>query len=441
MTDIYVRSTDGSDASDGLTWANAKATLAGAAAIEAAGDRIFVSQVHAESTAAAITAAWAGTLLAPNYILCGDDAAEPPTALATTATVTTTGNSNITIGSAGYFYVYGQTYIAGSGASGTATINIHSAATRAVCQSCSFQIASTGTSSRINTATNSNGNAVLRDCTFKFAATAQGISATAPTYIFGGSILAGGTTPTALVLGSGNSTPRLFVDGMDLSNADATMNLSGDNGLNQFVVFMNCKLPASWSGVLNSSTPGVGSKYAMFNCDAGDTNYRIWTKTQFGEVTSETTIIKTGGASDGTTGLSWKMVATANPEFPIQTLQSEEIVKWNETTGSAITVTVDIIHDSVTNLQNDDVWLEVNYLGTSGFPLGSFINDAAADILTAAADQTASSATWTTTGLTNPNKQKLEVTFTPQEKGYIHAIVHLGLASKTIYVNPVLDIT
>ena len=38
----YVRSTDGSDASDGLTWANAKATLAGALAVAAAGERMEV---------------------------------------------------------------------------------------------------------------------------------------------------------------------------------------------------------------------------------------------------------------------------------------------------------------------------------------------------------------------------------------------------------------
>jgi len=37
MTQLYVRSTDGSDSDNGTTWALAKATATGAAAIEAAG--------------------------------------------------------------------------------------------------------------------------------------------------------------------------------------------------------------------------------------------------------------------------------------------------------------------------------------------------------------------------------------------------------------------
>mgnify|MGYP003394608494 FL=1 len=48
MADRYGRSTDGADGDGGTTWALAKATLAGLAAIDAAGDRIFLSQAHAE---------------------------------------------------------------------------------------------------------------------------------------------------------------------------------------------------------------------------------------------------------------------------------------------------------------------------------------------------------------------------------------------------------
>ena len=106
MANIYVRSTDGNNVDNGSTWALAKADLTGAAAIDAAGDRIWVSQVHAESTAAAISFAWAGSAASPIWVCCGNDGASPPTALATTATVTTTGNSSITLASANSQYVY-----------------------------------------------------------------------------------------------------------------------------------------------------------------------------------------------------------------------------------------------------------------------------------------------------------------------------------------------
>lgn len=178
----------------------------------------------------------------------------------------------------------------------------------------------------------------------------------------------------------------------------------------------------------------------MYNCDSGDTNYRIWTEALAGSVVSETTIVRSGGASDGTTSLSWKMVSNANAEYPLLQLESPEIVRWNETTGSSITVTVETITDNVT-LTDDECWLEVQYLGTSGFPLGTFISDAKADVLATAANQTTSSETWTTTGLTTPVKQKLSVSFTPQEKGFIHAVVKLARASTTVYVCPKLDVT
>src|SRR3990167_657368 len=102
---FYVRSSDGDNLSDGLSWTNAKATLVGALATAAAGERIWVSQAHAETQASAMTLTSAGIPGSPIEILCGNDAAEPPTALATTATVTTTGASGITID--GSLYCYG----------------------------------------------------------------------------------------------------------------------------------------------------------------------------------------------------------------------------------------------------------------------------------------------------------------------------------------------
>jgi hypothetical protein len=55
---------------------------------------------------------------------------------------------------------------------------------------------------------------------------------------------------------------------------------------------------------------------------------------------------------------------------------------------------------------------------------------------TAQADDTSS--TWATTGMSNPNKQKLSVQITPQEKGYILARVLVYKAAYTLYVCPKL---
>jgi hypothetical protein len=182
----------------------------------------------------------------------------------------------------------------------------------------------------------------------------------------------------------------------------------------------------------------------MHNCDSADTNYVLWIEDAFGSIKHDTGVYNDAGATNGTTRISWKMVSGADAEYPNQTLRSGEIVQWNEITGSTLTVTVEILrNDSTTALKNDEIWLEVQYLGTSGVPLGSFATDCKADVLATAADQDTSTASWT--GLAAPpggsyKKQKLSVTITPQEKGYIHAVVCLAKASTTVYVDPLLTV-
>jgi hypothetical protein len=220
------------------------------------------------------------------------------------------------------------------------------------------------------------------------------------------------------------------------------MNIASTPGGSGELYLRNCKLPANWAGSLSAATPGPGCIIEMANCDSADTNYRYWRETTFGSIKHETTIVRTDGASDGTTALSWRMASNADADnYPHSALASPEIVKWNDTTGSAVTITVEILHDSVTDVTDRECWLEVDYLGTSGFPLSSRVSDGAADVLATAAGQTTSSATWTTTGLTNPNEQKLAVTFTPQEKGYLHARVMVAKASYTVFVDPLLTVS
>ena len=442
MANLYVRSTDGSDSDNGSTWALAKATITGAAAIDVAGDSIYVSQSHAESTAAALSPNWAGNVVSPSRIVCVSDAAEPPGALATGASITTTGLSNMTLGPASaYLYHYGLNFIAGSGATGTVTLSPCNTSARVIFESCSFQLATTGASARISPGGNS-GLATYRNCGFKFAHVDQGFSLSgggAVVRFEGGSLLAGGVSPTTLIPVSAGACIVDF-DGFDFSNAGAALNLAAvaTNGMR--VTLRNCRLPASWSGALNTLIPGAGALWEMFNCDAGDTRYRYRRAEEFGTIQDEGTVKRTGGASDGTDTFSWKLVTRANAEYPLNVLATPELVQWNETTGAPITVTVDLVHDSVTALKDNEIWLEVQYLGTSGVPLGAFIEDRAV-LLATAADQASSSATWTTTGLTNPNKQKLAVTFTPQEKGFLHAVVKMAKASYTAYVDPMLQVS
>lgn len=424
------------------TWANATLDLT-RAANDAAGDFIYVSDTHAQSTSTAISLAWAGTAASPTRILCVDDASgEPPTTLATTATVTTTGSAALEIKqSSSYLYCYGISFICGEGSSSNISLTLNgSNGGNAIYENCVFNLATTSTSARLKlNASTPADNTVCIDCDFQFSSTSQGFVCPHGS-IIGGSILSDAAV-TTLFTSSGFFGHNISVSGLDMTNCAAAMNIANFAlSLDQLLV-RNCKLPASWSGSITSATPSAGSIFEMHNADSTDTNYRYQKKTQFGIINSETTLVRTGGASDGATTISWKMASNADAEWSHQTLDSGEIVRWNETTGSAITATIEILHDSVTALTDKEIWVEVQYLGTSGFPLGAFIDDAAANYLSSAANQTTSSETWTTSGMSNPNKQKLAVTFTPQEKGFIHATVKLAKASYTVYVDPKIVIS
>jgi hypothetical protein len=280
---------------------------------------------------------------------------------------------------------------------------------------------------------------VLRDCDLKFGHVDQRITLGA-TRLFrweGGSIASGSAAVTGLFVAS--TLANLEISGVDLSNAAQALNIF--NTPVRGASIRNCKLPASWSGDVVTGTLVQRSRMTLHNCDSGDTNYRVLVKDLYGAQSQETVIVRTDGATDGTTPLSWRLVTTSSADSSIRRFESGEIVRWNETTGSAITATVEILHDSATALDDDEIWLEVMYLGTSGVPLGTWISDAAASVLATPAAQTASTVAWTTTGITDVNKQKLAVTFTPQEKGFIHARVVMGVASKTVYVDPKITVS
>lgn len=441
MANLYVRSTDGSNADNGSTWALAKASISGASAIDAAGDVIYLSQAHAENNASSSNA-FAGTNANPVRVLGGSDAAEPPTALSTAPTITVSGT---TFTWQGAVYTYGVSFIFTSGSGWAPTFN-DTNAFKQVFDACKFRLdgANGGQSLIFGTSSGySSGESELVNCNFRFSATGQRIVLYRDLIIRGGSWESGGTSPVAVfTLGTSARPSNLYVEGFDFSNLSSSVVLVGTmNEGGTLAKFRNCKLPASWSGTLGTAGQyKLGSRLEMHNCSAGDTNYALWIEDFAGSIRHETTIIRTGGASDGTTGLSWKMVSSSSVAYPTNALTSGEIARWNDTTGSAITVTVEIVTDNVT-LTDAECWLEVQYLGTSGFPLSLFARDVKTDVLATAASQTSSSVTWTTTGLTTPVKQKLAVTFTPQEKGFIQAVVKLAKASTTVYVCPKLDVT
>lgn len=444
----YTKSTAGGTA-DGTSWTNGFLTIQALSAADAAGETQYVSQSHAESTAGTVTYSGAGTNASPTKLVCANDGATPPTALATTATVTTTGANSITMN--GSFYTYGISFISGAGIKLAS-----SAANFQRLESCNLHYTGSSTSFWGPPGLANVGTRIdLVNCGLKFLSTTSQPTIGGVVNILGGSVLSGSSNLAGAMFlfgGGDRCYGEMNITGFDATNAVSTQIIFATNsGGSCRGMIRSSKLPASWSGSLVSGTLQPGQRFEMHNCDSADTNYRIWIEDYAGTIKSETTIVRTSGASDGTTPLSWKMVTSANSSYPTVPLVSPEIAFWNDTTGASKTVTVEIVHDTnvaggqgagtANAFRDDEVWLEVDYMGTSGFPLATPTSDRVAGFLTAPADQASSSAAWTTTGLTTPVKQALAVTFTPVKKGYFIARVIVAKASRTIYIDPVLTVT
>lgn len=446
MATIRVRSTDGSDGDNGTTWALAKATLLGAAAIDAAGDTVYVSQAHSESNGSAATLAFAGTIGSPVNILCVNDGADPPTAQATTAVFEMTVSNKLSI--TGNVNVEGIIFNLGTSTGGPIHELGGSGAEVQKYKNCQFNLTASGNLTRLDIGSGgSTGPSWIEFTDVSISASAAGQSPLGLTGVNfkwrGGSVLSGSTALTGGMFGApgykGKRAANALVDGVDLTNLGVASFLfkAVDTSIARGII-RNCKLPAWTTGGLVTGAMQPGARFELWNCDSADTHYRMSIAEYGGTIDAETTIVRTGGATDGTTPFSWKYAMDANATRTTALASPEQFLP-NATTGSSITVAAEVVTDGVT-LKESDCWLEVEYLGTSGTPLALFATDGETNTLKALAgtssNQTTSTEAWTTTGLGSPTKQKLSVTFTPQEAGVVIARVMVAKASATIYVDP-----
>lgn len=445
MADRYVKNT-GSNTSPYDTWEKAATTLATAVTGAAAGDNIYVSSTHSATGLASQTLTFPGTASNPLKVVSVSDSAAPPTAVAAGGSEAFASAAVLSIGPFGY--VEGLSFTAGTGTTSTGSITLSSGsgAQSSEFKDCTFALNNTGSGSRIFLQANNFSAAsrvAAKNCTFTLSNhAAQAISIGGRVQISGGSVTGpiSYTTSGLFQTQSAGRNTYAEIDGVDFSGVGSGTRLVGSSTASMITKIMNCRLPAGWTGTLFTGTRFSGQRVSMYNCDNADTNYRLWIEDYAGSIRDETTVVRTGGASDGATPLSWRMTTNADANNLTTPLRSDPIMVWNEATGSPVTVTVEMVTDGVT-LTNADAWLEVDYLGTSGVPLGASASSKVATILTTPANYASSSAGWTTTGLSSPVKQKMSVTFTAREVGFLSAAVRLGKASTTVYVCPKVEVS
>lgn len=440
----FVDSVSGNN-TGGTSWATAYTTIAaciagtGGTAL-AAGDRVYIGDDHNETTAAAVTWTFPGTITSPNIFLCADHTVGSPTSsdLKLTGKASTTGaSSNIVVN--GSLYCYGMTLSAGDSANPNLRLaNSGTAAQYYV--NCKFIKNSSAGSGQISF-TNAAAYLDLDNCTVKFSHASDSISSGAGRVVWrntASAIDVTGTLPNSF-FSSALSTASFIIEGVDLSGwgSGKTMFAAGTALCN--VVVKDCKLPASTT--ISAALTTNQSSINAIRSDSGTSLVRTESYSTSGSMTTSTAIYRTGGASDGTTNYSRAVLTPTTRVTWNQPFVAPPIAIWNNTIG-----TVNVTVHAVSNLaagafpNNDDIWIDVEYESDGSSLLGAFANNSKANILSSA---TAYDSTGAGSWVGSPAGGAFVMTkqITVNQAGYIYAYVKVGNTrggANTYYFDPLM---
>lgn len=402
------------------------------------GDTIFLSSDHTETVTSTtlfhgISGSW-GT--ATTYIISVNRAGSVPPVSGDITSGANISGTALTIDPQIPLYLNGVTLQA----SGSVGIAFAASSDMTVyLKNCSLQLTNVSSGSKIAVSTGEPSKIILDNTTVSFAYNSQGFNAGASGGVFELTWIntlsaVQGTMPTNLFSESGPFNAVLR--GVDISGVTGTLLYGG--GLNACKVLLDsCKI-ASGLTLLGGGQASPFDIVELVNCWDG-TNARNERAQTAGTVVTERTITLTGGAADDVGAFSLKMVSgSAKIDKRVEPLSSFWFDVENTSTGSGKTATVEIV--SSASLYNDEVWLQLEYMGTAGSQLSSIGDSQPVTPLTTHAAVTSSSASWNSSPAT-PVYQHLQVAFTPQRAGRVRGRVMLGKASTTVYVDPTIVIT
>lgn len=367
------------------SWAAPFARMQSAVAANwmAAGNTLFVGNDHAETQSTASTVTFPGTVALPNSVYSIDHTASFPltgTNISSGAAVTVTGSNALTVN--GSLAINGFTLTGGS-ALNIGTTN--SSFSRL--DNCAL-IKSGASGGIVYTIGSTSAKTLMNNTTVKFGATGDLMVLSNLQWRNTASAIQGSTFPTTFLFTNGSGGGLNILEGVDLSalGSGVTLVSNGSNANGQFY-FMNCKLGGSVTIALSPSNDQHTVDYSAI--DSSGTNYQFGRWTTRGTLLTETTIIRTGGASAGT-AVSYK-IATTSTSLWITPFDCTPITIWNTVTGSNVTCTLAGIWNSASLPNNDQIWVDIEYFGSSGSPLGSIATETKANNLATGTALTADS--------------------------------------------------
>lgn len=424
----------------------------------AAGDTVFVDDDHTESGAAATNITFTPTASTTNpiKIICiasthSDQpvAADLSTMGANAITATTTG----TIIFNGSFYCYGCNFTSGSGSNVSTMLIGNASGGIQTFDTCTLKLGGTSASIAAFRVEGSPSGGVqnvanLINTNLNFSAAAQTIIVRGAIAFNwrGGAVQ--GTKPTALFGGSGinsfvSSTPSVIAD-VDLSlittsaHLVSASNIIGEN----WYKFNNCLVATNLAGVMTGTIAAPN----LVNVDfvVSDSTANVLVREEHyqysGSLVQNTTNVRTGGASNGTTATAWTVVTLAGAKA-VYPFWCPDIYQWIDSTGSK-TISVNIANNSSIIADNLDIGFEVEYLGSSASPIGTMASTApgALGLLSTTTDWTDVAGTefW---GGSTTNEQVMSKTVTINAKGWVRVRPYVLRAGFTVYIDPLIVVT
>jgi hypothetical protein len=437
-------------------WGAPHARLANAYATNwgAAGHKFWIADNHAETQATGITLTNPATVAGgATYTICVDRTAALPPVEAnynTGATISTTAGGAISLRAtlAGVGYYQGISFSAGDAAAGASIDFSLNAAFSYVVKNCAFRLNTTSAAGLISVGSLATASCqVLWDnCTVQFGAAAQFIRLNSVNFEWRNtaSAVQGATLPTVLLAINTLNPAYVVCRGVDFSAFSGQLFMNNPTSPVP-LVFEDCKFHASMTRYGTSTTSGYSSAPVItVRCDSGATNYKSTRDEYAGSQITETSITRVGGATDGTTPTSDKIVTNSQAAF-LTPYRMLPLAIWNETTGANVTVTVYGTINAGSLPLNDEIWMDVQYLGSSGSPIASFKSSCKSHPLAAGAAVSSDGSTWNGGGSgAGWTPFKLVATLTspqPQMKGFIYITVRAAKPSATYYIDALPALT
>jgi len=383
---------------NGLSWATAYQTLAAAATASSAGDTFYMPPDHVENQATAMTITFPSFPANPSIVLCVTRGSPHPTTAWQAGAVIRVIGTNVGMTVAGSFYCYGVTLLPGWGvSSGIGGLTIGAANAQGAYQvydRCVVGVANTGASGSNRLAIGQTGNGL--GCRIVLNNTQMYFGNAAQTAAISQGQIEWRNTPvpfaniTPLILFANYSQPFVCtMEAIDFSTmVSGRTYFTGSNHQYRFAMY-GCKPGAA---TITQTITSPSGEVLLIGCGQATLPRNERYALEGSEVADYTAFRRTG-ASDGTRSFSRAYLLTLQALF-IRPYQGLQFVKWIDTTGSPVTVTVYGIANVTALPNNDQIWLEVSYHSEASTNLMEIDNNTKANNSTAGTVITADGSAW-----------------------------------------------